>query len=140
MRFSGGELVITMLLLFIIVKWIGLKKVGEYLLELGRLLGAGLEKVRAAAGAQGASGGAGGTNRTGAVLGIIGLIGGYILGSSILPMLSYTSWERHVVASNSSAYTSGLRGAYSETAMLGGILGAVVFGALGWIAARRVQS
>ena len=140
MDFSAGELVITILLLIIIVKWIGPQEVRRLLLELGKWLGAGLEKVRAGIEAQRAEGSAGGENRMGWVLAAAGLIGGYMLGSSILPMLSYTSWERHVVASNSSAYTSGLRGAYSETAMLGGIVGAVVFAALGWMAARRLKN
>ena len=73
------------------------------------------------------------------ILGIVGLVGGYILGSIVLPMLTYTSWERHVVETYSSNYTSGLKSAYSETAFIGGIVGAILFGVLGLIAARLLK-
>jgi len=69
----------------------------------------------------------------------IGLVGGFFLGSSILPMLSYTSWERHVVSTNTSGYTSALRGAYSETAFIGGIIGAIIFLVLGLLVARLIE-
>jgi hypothetical protein len=67
---------------------------------------------------------------------LMGIVGGYMLGSSILPMLSYTSWERHVVATNTSNYTSALRGAYSSTALMGGIVGAIVLFVVGLVLSR----
>lgn len=73
------------------------------------------------------------------LLAIIGLVGGYSLGSKILPLLVYTSWERHVVATNSSGYTSGLRGDYAATALLGGIVGAILFTALAIVISRSLK-
>ena len=57
---------------------------------------------------------------------------GYVLGSAILPMLSFTSWERHA-ASKQASYLGSLNSAYSETQVMGGILGGILFFVLGMI-------
>lgn len=57
---------------------------------------------------------------------------GYVLGSQILPMLSFTSWERHAASQNAS-YLGGLNSAYSDAQVLGGILGGILFFVLGMV-------
>jgi len=62
---------------------------------------------------------------------------GYKLGSGILPALSFTSWERHVVSYQAS-YLGSLNSAYSQTELLGGILGAILFFILGLVFMRLI--
>lgn len=63
---------------------------------------------------------------------------GFKLGSEILPALSFTSWERHVVSYQAS-YLGSLNSAYSQTEMLGGILGAILFFILGLVFMRLIM-
>jgi hypothetical protein len=57
---------------------------------------------------------------------------GYALGSEILPMLSFTNWERYA-ASQQASYLGTLNSAYSESQTMGGILGAIIFFFLGMV-------
>ncbi|MCX6054850.1 MAG: DUF2892 domain-containing protein [Chloroflexi bacterium] len=62
---------------------------------------------------------------------------GYKLGSGILPMLSFTSWERHAVSYQAS-YLGNLNNAYSQSALYGGILGAIIFIVLGLVIIKLI--
>jgi len=112
---GGLEIILIIVLLVIIYLVIGPKRIGRLLRVLGK-----------------------GFSLSG-ILATIGLVMGYILGSKILPILSFTSWERYVVGNNSSNYTSNLQSAYSDTALIGGIVGAIVFFVIGLVVARLIK-
>ncbi len=122
MTFKLPELIIVIVLILISLVVIGPRR-------LGMFFGAVAKSIS----------NLGNQNLLNMILGIVGLVGGYLLGSIVLPMLTYTSWERHVVETYSSNYSSGLQSAYSETAFIGGVVGAILFGVLGLIAARLLR-
>jgi Sec-independent protein translocase protein TatA len=72
------------------------------------------------------------------ILGIAGLIGGYMIGSSLLPALIYTRNELFAMQNGGNAY-SGLLADFSGTAVLGGIIGAILFCVIGMFAARMME-
>ncbi|MCJ7432450.1 MAG: hypothetical protein MUO77_03085 [Anaerolineales bacterium] len=131
-KFGLPELICVIVLMFVILLIVGPNRIGRFLGEVAKFFRVFFEQVNT--GEQGKE-----KNWTSVILVIIGLIGGYNLGSKILPMLVYTSWERHVVGTNTENYTSGLRGDYSVTALLGGIVGAILLSALALFVSRLLK-
>lgn len=112
LRFGIAEVLVIIALIVVLILIIGPKRIA-------RLLGKAVKPIN--------------------LLIMASLVIGYILGSRLLPLLVYTSWERHVVGINSSSYTSGLRGDYSATALLGGIIGSIFLSALALIVSRLLK-
>lgn len=134
------EVIVILILGIIVFLIIGPARIGRFFGEIARMFrefSRGLQEDRSVVIRERSVGGI--KNGLSWVLATVGLIGGYMLGSAVLPMLSFTAWERHVVATNNANYTSALREAFSGTALLGGIIGAIIFAALGLFIARQIK-
>ncbi len=74
------------------------------------------------------------------ILGLAGMIVGYFLGSYILLKLTFSSNQFRAIQDSSLNVYDKLRSDYTITGIVGGIVGSILFGVIGLLAAKILKN